>query len=100
MVVSVGKVATVMAYKLAHIGQAITNSCHITRIHFRVICSVCVHVCVCVHVVCACIEVEAENGGGEEKGREVKWKRGEEGDKGCSLMLNTVNSKIIAYCTT
>ena len=97
MVVSVGEVATVMAYKLAHIGQAITNSCHITRIHFRIICSVCVHECVCVHVVCACIEVEA---GREEKGREVKWKRGEEGDKGCSLMLNTVNSKIIAYCTT
>ena len=97
MVVSVGEVATVMAYKLAHIGQAITNSCHITRIHFRIICSVCVHECVYVHVVCACIEVEA---GREEKGREVKWKRGEEGDKGCSLMLNTVNSKIIAYCTT
>ena len=46
MVVSIGEVATVMAYKLAHIGQAITNSCHIPRIHFRVICSVCVHVCV------------------------------------------------------
>ena len=51
MVVSIGEVATVMAYKLAHIGQAITNSCHITRIYFRVICSVCVHVCVYVHVV-------------------------------------------------
>jgi len=39
--------------------------------------------------------------GGEEKGREVKWKRGERGrDKGCSPMLITVNSKIIAYLTT
>lgn len=97
MVVSVGEVATVMVYKLAHIGQAIANSCHITRIHSRVICSVCVHVCVCVHVVSACIEVEA---GREEKGREVKWKRGEEGDNGCSPILTTVNSEIIAYCTT
>ena len=73
MVVSVGDIATVMAYKLAHVGQAITNSCHITRIHFRVICSHCV--CVDVHVVSACVEVEAENGEREEEEEEVKWQR-------------------------
>ena len=65
MVVSVGDIATVMAYKLAHVGQAITNSCHITGIHFRVICSHCV--CVDVHVVSTCVEVGGR--GREWRGR-------------------------------
>ena len=71
MVVSIGDIATVMAYKLAHIGQAITNSRHITRIHFRVICSVCVHV-LCLRARGECMHRDRgrEWRGEEEEGEE------------------------------